>query len=528
MKKLIIILLLVFARIAAHSQTNDDFHAFAKKEKGLMLKAYGNKDVPGYKKHLDEFVAKYNKLNEKEKSNYSYYLHEEYYLLACAYAAKGDKKSAVDCLEKSKDDDYNELLADHDLDVLRKDPRFIKFLDAAKNKVSKYQTALQAAPKYNTEGTDTLPAFTYQSPDDLNLVALKTAYNLDSVAGKGNDVSQIINLMEWVHYLMPHDGSKGNPKPKNAMSFITECRKNNKTLNCRGLAITLNEVYLAEGFKSRFVTCLPLDKKDQDCHVITIVWSASLKKWLWMDPTFMAYIMNEEGTPLSIEEVRDRLINNKPLILNPDANRNHAASQTKQEYLGYYMSKNLYKLECPAGSQYDYETGGEGKSRTYIQLLPGNTKPAPAISIDMHDMPSYSLYYTNNPKTFWAPPPADSKPAGSAERTTADYEQAIRKFKDFYNNDQADSIRNMFSDQFGEHKKSMWPSAQLISIKKEYGEMKSFKWVGVDDDGTMLFKTEFTNSTHAMGIDLDEKNKLLNFRFETSSPYIDKLIAKER
>ena len=33
-----------------------------------------------------------------------------------------------------------------------------------------------------------------------------------------------------------------------------------------------------------------------------------MKKWLWIDPTFDAYVMNEKGELLSIEEVRERLI----------------------------------------------------------------------------------------------------------------------------------------------------------------------------------------------------------------------------
>ena len=336
MKKLltsIVFLAVAGMCMQSRAQENKAFRSFAKKEKSLMLKAYARNDIPGYRKALNDFEARYNKLGDKEKEGYNYNLYEEYYLLATAYAKAGDKKSAIDCLYKSKDDDYNELQNDHDLDGLRKDPRFIKFIGAAKNKASAYRRTLQNAPKYSGHDAGSLPAFTYQQANDPNLAALKTTFNLDSIAGKGNDVSQMINLMQWVHYLIPHDGSTGNPQIKNAMGFITECRRDHKTLNCRGLAILLNEVYLAEGFKSRFVTCLPKDTTDQDCHVINMVWSTSLKKWVWMDPTFMAYVMDENGELLSIAEVRDRLVNNKPLVLNPDANRNHARQPDEERLL---------------------------------------------------------------------------------------------------------------------------------------------------------------------------------------------------
>jgi hypothetical protein len=130
-----------------------------------------------------------------------------------------------------------------------------------------------------------------------------------------------------------------NPIVKNAMNMITECRRDKKGLNCRGLATVLNECYLSMGFKSRFVTCMPRDSVFTDCHVINMVWSNDLKKWLWMDPTNDAYVMNEQGQLLGIAEVRERLINGKPLILNPDANWNHKSSAVKEEYLCNYMAK---------------------------------------------------------------------------------------------------------------------------------------------------------------------------------------------
>jgi hypothetical protein len=527
MNKLIVLFIFLFAGISVkcQAQDNNDFHAFEKKEKNLMLNAYGKNDITAYRKHLDEFIAGYNKLSEKEKGRHSFTLNEEYYLLACLYANARDRKNAIVYLEKSKDDDYDELLSDHDLDNLRREPQFIKMLDAAKNKKSKFQITLQKAPAYNANEKDELPAFSYQSADDPNLAALRISWNLDSIAGKGNDLSQMINLMEWVHNSIKHDGSKGNPDTKNAMSLIAECRQG-KTLNCRGLGIVLNEVYLAEGLKSRYITCMPKDTADKDCHVITMVWSSSLKKWVWMDPTFMAYVMNENGELLGIEEVRERLIRNKPLILNPDANWNHNTSQTKSDYLGSYMSKNLYKLECPLSSEYNYETPGDGKSRSYMQLMPGNDKPVAEMKNDKHGAAGYKLVYTNNPKTFWVAPPAHTKKS-VAVKSNADYEQVMEQFKNYYNNKRADNIVNMFSDP-GEMKSFFTPES-LDRLMNDYGKMISYKYVARDDgDGdsnVALFKTVFDKSVHMFGISINENNKMETFRFETSSSYIDKLLA---
>jgi hypothetical protein len=219
-------------------------------------------------------------------------------------------------------------------------------------------------------------------------------------------VLKILNLLHWVHDLVPHDGINGNPEVKNAMSMVEICKKDGRGLNCRGLALVLNECYLAMGIKSRIVTCLPKDslKIDQDCHVINSVYSESLKKWLWIDPTFDAYVMNEKGEMLSIEEVRECLISDKTLILNPDANWNNQQAQTKEHYLENYMAKNLYMLECPTSSEYNMETNAEGKTYNYIRLLPLNyqeQKPDVEEEKRTRKNTTWNTYKTNNPKVFW-------------------------------------------------------------------------------------------------------------------------------
>jgi hypothetical protein len=190
--------------------------------------------------------------------------------------------------------------------------------------------------------------------------------------------------------------------------MITQCKKENRGLNCRGLATVLNECYLSMGIKSRFVTCLPKDSLhiDNDCHVINMVYIKSLNKWIWIDPTFCAYVMDDKGQLLSIQEVRERIVDNKPLIINPDANWNHKSSETINEYLYYYMAKNLYRLECGASSEYDAETRSAGKTVNYIELLPleyFKQKPDKNESLNPAGT-SYITYNTNNPDAFWAAP----------------------------------------------------------------------------------------------------------------------------
>ena len=263
----------------------------------------------------------------------------------------------------------------------------------------KYQKSklsiLKTAAKYDNNDKSYLPNFSYQSSDNPNLVKIRKELKLDSIAGTGSELSKILNLMHWLHYLIPHDGMNANPEVMNALNMIAVCKKEGRGLNCRGLAIVLNECYLSLGIKSRYVTCLPKDTADPDCHVINMVYSNDLEKWIWIDPSFDAYVMNEKGDLLGIEEVRERLINGKTLILSPDANWNRQQSQTKELYLESYMAKNLYKLETPLVSEYNTESFEKGKIINYVQLI--STVDSPIKS-------NHLVYFTHNPTLFWAKP----------------------------------------------------------------------------------------------------------------------------
>ena len=111
-----------------------------------------------------------------------------------------------------------------------------------------------------------------------------------------------------------------------------------------------------------------------------------------MDPTMNAYVTDENGTPLSIPEVRRALRQKTPVILNEDANWNNKIKQTKEHYLDYYMAKNLYYFSIPQRSEYNTETHYEGKiPLSYIQLTPLGYRPN-------------SNAQTTNEEDFWQSP----------------------------------------------------------------------------------------------------------------------------
>jgi hypothetical protein len=68
------------------------------------------------------------------------------------------------------------------------------------------------------------------------------------------------------------------------------------------------------------------------------------------------------------------------------------------------MAKNLYILECPSSSEYNMETRTDGKTMSYIRLLPLDYFEQTRDKVEEKGEKSNMLwitYKTNNPNLFW-------------------------------------------------------------------------------------------------------------------------------
>lgn len=63
-------------------------------------------------------------------------------------------------------------------------------------------------------------------------------FNLDKIAGKGDDISRIKNLLYRVHDNIEHDGSNGLASgARNLENTYESARRNSCGYNCKALAI---------------------------------------------------------------------------------------------------------------------------------------------------------------------------------------------------------------------------------------------------------------------------------------------------
>jgi hypothetical protein len=117
-----------------------------------------------------------------------------------------------------------------------------------------------------------------------------------------------------------------------------------------------------------------------------------------------AWVMDENGTMLSIAEVRERLINDQPLVLCETANWNHENQQTKEYYLDYYMAKNLYYFECKKFNRFnpesDYRPYPEEEDIRLIPIGFVNDRSADGRLQGKN----WKGDTTTDPEVFWAKP----------------------------------------------------------------------------------------------------------------------------
>lgn len=119
-------------------------------------------------------------------------------------------------------------------------------------------------------------------------------------------------------------------------------------------------------------------------------------------------------------------------------------------------------------------------------------------------------------------------------QSVKDHEQAMKKFQQFYNAGLGDSINNMFGETWTQAKaiRPIWTNEGNTSLLKEFGTLKSFRFIGIDETDpkkVYVFETIFSKrGAKTTSLTLGKDNKLGTFRFYTTSEGITELLRKSR
>lgn len=154
------------------------------------------------------------------------------------------------------------------------------------------------------EGEEHTFTYDFAHEDYAKLVA---QYAIDVTAGEGSEWERAARLMNEYAPRLRHQSNYDNHVEMAAIPLLAYSLDNRQQgINCRSKAQILNEMCLALGIHARKVWIMPNSAYDTDCHVVNEVWDSTLEKWVMLDMTNNEYWVDENGTPLSVLEIRQR------------------------------------------------------------------------------------------------------------------------------------------------------------------------------------------------------------------------------
>lgn len=225
---------------------------------------------------------------------------------------------------------------------------------------------------------------------------IRDYFHLDELYAADADTwTKAIAIGKFVATNIPHDNQKKYPEHVNAIGLWEYTQTVAPAFNCRLHSILSFELFLAAGIDAKYVTCMPKDENDDDCHVVNEVWLPELKKWAMVDTDMDGhYITDQSGTPLSLREMREFYISGNTMVLHPKFEEE--GSSEKSWYYSY-MAKNSYWYSCWGELSFFQEDNGhpEVLRNHYVNLLP--------LGFSL-SAPESTYTYTTDADRFWAAP----------------------------------------------------------------------------------------------------------------------------
>jgi hypothetical protein len=182
-----------------------------------------------------------------------------------------------------------------------------------------------------------------------------------------------VAIGKFVSSNIPHANQRKWPNDVNAIGLWEYIKAVEPAFNCRLHSIFAFELFLSADIKARYITCMPQDKDDPDCHVVDEVWLPELNKWAMVDTDMGGhYVTDKNGTPLSLKEMREHYISGEKMLIYPAFGK----AQKDKDYYAY-MAKNTYWFSCWGTLSYyqeDYKVEGIDRN-SYVNLIPSGYTP---------------------------------------------------------------------------------------------------------------------------------------------------------
>ncbi len=224
-----------------------------------------------------------------------------------------------------------------------------------------YVAELKASAPYHADSI--AYEFTYVQ-DSVAAREINEYFRLDTIVNPASTTwENTLALAKFVSRNIPHGNQSKQPVSRNAIALWKYTREVEPAFNCRMHAIMMHELLMASGIDNRFITCLPADSTDTECHVVNVVWLPECEKWAMIDSDMQAWISDADGTPLSLADIRECYLSDSPMEIHPLSD----ADKFQYGYYRRYWSKNIYWFEARVDAGYDKETNPGG---IYVALVP--------------------------------------------------------------------------------------------------------------------------------------------------------------
>ena len=230
--------------------------------------------------------------------------------------------------------------------------------------------------------------------DTVRAKEIRDYFQLDTLFAPDADTwTKALAIGKFVASNIPHDNPRTWPEHFNAIGLWEYTTNVSPALNCRMHSIVAFELFLAAGLDAKYITCLPQDSNDNDCHVVNEVWLPELGKWAMIDTDFGGHYFSDlNGTPLSLKEMREHYISGEKMMYYPAFGK----GKTKRNWYYAYWAKNTYWFCCWDELSYyqeDYQVRQVEWDRCVL-LVPSGFEPF-----------SYEgSTITTDADRFWAPP----------------------------------------------------------------------------------------------------------------------------
>ena len=195
---------------------------------------------------------------------------------------------------------------------------------------------------------------------------LRNKYNLVEIAGKGRDFVRAKRLLHYFAPRLTHSSWYDNHVECNALRLLEYSLDNpEQGINCLNKSKILVECCMASGIFARRVSIMPFSPYDFDNHVVTEIYDRTLEKWIMLDPTTDGYFIDENKTPLSLLEMRNKFANAEfiTFVLSTDSLKDIQKLRAKYLDKNLYICKNLFYFQAE-----QYSTFGE--KGHYLQFIP--------------------------------------------------------------------------------------------------------------------------------------------------------------